>query len=129
MDVARAHRDSFGNYVVDQFYHRPLRLLLVQLILGCVDPLDDGLSLTGVGAPDQFADALDRRVYLFDPFLNATGGGEQHSHVAGSSKGESLLAIEIVRVGCGDLESRVREGEWEDSEPAREAFRHPFTSV
>ena len=71
VDVARARRDSLGNNVIDQFYHWPLRLLFVDRVLSCVGSFHDGLDPVTVGAANHFVEALDRRIDLFDPLLNA----------------------------------------------------------
>jgi len=122
VDVARARCNSLGHDVIDELYHRPLGLLLVYLVLGGVGSFDDGLDPGVVSAADQLAHALDGGVNLLDTLLDASGRSERHPDHAPGGERERLLTVEIVRVGRGDLERRLGDGERQNREPTGEAF-------
>jgi len=124
MDVTRARRDSLGHDVIHELDHRLFGFLLIQLALRRVGFFDDWLQIGLTGAVEQLADTFDRCVNLLDALENAIGRGERHPNRASCRKGQSLLAVEVVGVGGGDVQNGIRDRERKNRESTCEPFRY-----
>src|SRR5205085_9068433 len=91
--------------------------------------LDDRLDGRLRRLVDQFADGRARRIDLLDAREDAVGRSERHSNRASSGERESLLAVEVVWVGSGDIQGRRRDGERQDAKPASQLLWNSLTRL
>ena len=110
VDVAGTGRDALAHDVIDQLDDGTLCLLFIEVGTCVVGVLDDRLDGRLRRLVDQFADGRARRIDLLDAREDAVGRSERHSNRASSGERESLLAVEVVWVGSGDIQSRRRDG-------------------
>src|SRR3990172_42748 len=116
VDVAGTGENAFGQDQVHQPYHRPLRGLLGRDgdLVQRVPVLQLGHLGVRVHALEQLPDDILRTVELVDLLLDFLGGRQLHPDLAASRERQRLLAVEIERVGRGDLEIGIRDPKGED---------------